>query len=169
MLHIYTGSGKGKTTAAVGLAVRAAGAGMRVLFCQFLKAGNTSEAPMLERLGIRLMHVPEMECFTFAMDPQQKQRCCQAHHALLEAIEQELAGGDYQLVVLDEILDAVNTGMLEQERVTALVRRSHAIEVVLTGRSPAQELMDAADYISQITEIRHPYRKGVKARKGIEY
>lgn len=169
MLHIYTGNGKGKTTAAVGLSVRAAGAGLRVLFCQFLKDGSTSECPMLERLGVRLLCVKEMEQFTFRMNAQQKARCREQHAQLLARISQALEAEDYQLVVLDEILDAVNTGMLEESQLMQLVRRCAAREVVVTGRNPSPELCDRADYISQMMEIKHPYHRGVKARKGIEY
>jgi cob(I)alamin adenosyltransferase len=169
VLHIYTGNGKGKTTAAVGLSVRAVGAGLRVLFCQFLKDGSTSECPMLERLGVKLLFVAQMEQFTFRMNAEQKARCREEHEALLTRIYEELEQGDYQLVVLDEILDAVNTGILEEKQLMQLVRRCAAIEVVVTGRNPSSELCDRADYISQMMEIKHPYQRGIKARKGIEY
>lgn len=169
MLHIYTGNGKGKTTAAVGLSVRATGAGMRVLFCQFLKNGTTHESAMLESLGVRLLCVPGMEGFTFRMDEEQRANCRRQHRALFEQIVQELESTDYQLVVLDEILDAVHAGMLEEKQMLSLVKRCAEREVVITGRNPSSALCEQADYISQMMEIKHPYHRGIQARKGIEY
>ena len=169
MIQIYCGDGKGKTTAAVGLSVRAVGAGMRVLFLQFLKSGTSSEIAQLSALGVQTA-CADCTCFTYRMDEAQKAEAKERHDALLWRALAAMQDGTADVIVLDEICAAVMTGLADEALVSALLQTCPPrVELVLTGRDPTQEMLDAADYISRVHAVRHPYEKGICARKGIEY
>ena len=170
LVHVYCGDGKGKTTAAVGLAVRMAGAGGRVVFAQFFKSGASAELRVLERL-------PEVEllqpCRTHRrfslMDEAERLRAREDYAALFAAAaERARQGAD--LLVLDEAVAACNYGMVSLEALTAFLRdRPAGLEVVLTGRRPPRELTELADYVTQMQKVKHPYDRGVLARRGVEF
>ena len=169
MIQLYCGDGKGKTTAAAGLAVRAAGAGLRVLFIQFLKDGTSSEISMLKRLGIRTI-CAHCSSFTFRMDSAEKEKMKERHDALLWEALAAMRDHTADVIVLDEIMAAVGTGLADETLIQMLLQECPPqTELVLTGRDPTREMLDAADYISRIDAVRHPYEKGIAARKGIEY
>lgn len=171
MIEIYCGSGKGKTTAALGLTLRASGAGMRVLFVQFLKGGETSELSALSLLpGVTVRRCDRDYGFTFRMSDADRAAITACHNALLagawDAMQTQSAG----LIVLDELCAAYNTGLLDQTAALRLVQHCPPeIELVLTGRDPDPAFLAAADYISEIHAVRHPFERGITARKGIEY
>lgn len=168
LIHVYTGDGKGKTTAAVGLSVRAKGAGRRVLFAQFMKGGVSSELSMLTALGITVLHRPASRKFVYKMDDEEKRKFRDVQTQLLA--EARGMAPEYDLLVMDEILSALTTGMVDLEAATAFLDgKPPALEVALTGRNPPQAILDRADYISEIQCRRHPYERGVGSRKGIEY
>jgi cob(I)alamin adenosyltransferase len=170
LLHLYVGDGKGKTTAAVGLAVRARGAGMRVLIAQFLKGRPTAELEPLSRLGVVVRRTKELTKFTFQMDQNELLQARQSCEALLGEVKQGLADNLYDLVVLDEAVDAVNAGLLDLEQLLDAANcRGANTEMVMTGRNPKPELESAADYITAMTAVKHPYKRGVSSRYGIEY
>lgn len=170
LLHLYIGDGKGKTTASIGLCVRAQGAGKRVLFTQFLKGRDTAELEPLRRLGIEVRRTDPVKKFFSAMDERERGECYRSCRELFSLAADALREGYYGLVVLDEVLDAVNAGILtEAELCHALTARAQAVEAVCTGRSPGESICAAADYISEIQALRHPYTRGVAARPGIEY
>lgn len=168
MIHIYCGDGKGKTTAACGLALRARGAGMEVLFAQFFKSGRSSEIGMLEQCGVKVI-LPAAHYGRFKnMDETQKTLAAREYEALLLRIAEAAPG--YGLIVLDEAVSACNHGLIKCETLVSLLKNNGAErEIVLTGRSPAPELCALADYITEMRKIKHPYEKGVTARKGIEF
>ncbi|MDR3116149.1 MAG: cob(I)yrinic acid a,c-diamide adenosyltransferase [Treponema sp.] len=176
LIHLYIGDGKGKTTAAVGLSVRAAGRDKQVLFAQFLKSSFTGELGSLEKLGVRVIRSTLALGFTHQMNEETRARCKAEQRQILEKIRAALYGetrepgiGEPDLVVLDEALDAVNTGMLDEGDLRSLVEtKAPALELVLTGRNPPLWLLDAADYVSEIKKIKHPYDRGIPARLGIE-
>lgn len=165
MLHIYYGNGKGKTTASVGLAVRSAGAGMKVVFMQFLKNGSSSEISVLKKLeNIEVICCEECSKFTFQMSDSEKQTVFDAHDKMIRyALE-----SNADLIVLDEFLDAYNSQLLTADLADTLIYSKNT-ELVLTGRNPSKKLIEYADYASEINAVKHPYSKGVRARKGIEY
>lgn len=169
MIQIYCGSGKGKTTAAVGLAVRAAGRGLRVVFAQFLKSGNSGERTVLAGLsGVNLLEVPQTMKFTFAMNEEERQAESLRQTELLRRAVG--LAGEADVLVLDELCAALNSGMVPLEEVTALLdSRPEGLEVIITGRDPAPALVDRADYITEMKKIRHPFDKGIRARQGIEW
>ncbi|MDR2795679.1 MAG: cob(I)yrinic acid a,c-diamide adenosyltransferase [Spirochaetaceae bacterium] len=169
MIHVYTGDGKGKTTAAVGLAVRAAGCGKKVVFAQFIKSMPSGELAPLEKLGITVIRSQTRFGFTFQMDAAVKELCGNEQRRILRdaaaAVQRQCA----DLLVLDEVLDALGASMLNQDSLRALIPAlGKDCELVLTGRPVPDWLAEAADYHSHIKKIKHPFDKGVKARDGIE-
>lgn len=169
MLHIYCGDGKGKTTCAMGLAVRAAGHGRRVVVAQFLKGGNSGERRVLEALPeVFCTPVPETIKFIFAMDEEEKARTrAETAAAFAQAVD---AAEDGDLLVLDELCGALSTGMLTLETVLDFLdHRPERLEVVITGRDPAPELLERADYITEMRKVRHPFDRGIDAREGVEW
>jgi cob(I)alamin adenosyltransferase len=168
MIHLYTGDGKGKTTAALGLALRAAGAGWRVFIGQFVKGMPYSEIELIRQ------RIPEISiqqygrgCFIYDNPAAED---IEAARTGLSDIGAKIAGGEYDLVVLDEVCIALHYGLFSlDELVEVLNGRPPAIEIVLTGRKAPLELVDIADLVTDMREIKHYYARGVNARKGIEY
>lgn len=165
MLHLYWGDGKGKTTAAMGLALRALGHGRKVVIVQFLKDGTSGEMEPLRRLGAVVYACPNAK-FTWLMNEEEKAAArCNGTAALRQALEQP-----WDLLVLDEACAAYENNLVDQDLLCkAAVRAGAGLEVVLTGRNPADWMQDAADYSTQMRACQHPYTKGVPAREGVEY
>ncbi len=171
-VHVYTGNGKGKTTAAIGLAIRSLGAGFAVYLGQFIKGMKYSEIVMLEKLSEELgssrleVHQYGRGCFIRREPTEEDKKLAQ------EGLGQALAAmvsGRFQLVILDEINVALHLGLLHEQEVLSFVEaRPQQVELVLTGRYAPQALLDRADLVTEMQEIRHYFRKGVEARKGIE-
>ena len=169
MIHIYCGDGKGKTTAAMGLAVRAAGHGRRVAVAQFLKSGKSGEREILASLpGVELLPIPEEMKFTFRMTPEEK--AAEAVRQKDLAAQAFARGGKVDLLVLDELCAALSTGMLELSRVLEqLDACPEGLEVVVTGRNPPSELEERAAYITEMKKHKHPFDAGLPAREGVEW
>lgn len=168
-VHLYCGDGKGKTTAAVGLAVRMCGSGGRVLFVQFMKPGTSSELVALARLGtVRCVSSPVYHGFYRNQTDAQREETARACRAMFA--EAAAAFSDYDLVVLDELVAAYRWGAVDREAVLAAIKgRPPRAEIVMTGREPPSELAALADYFSCVQKVRHPYDAGIPARCGIEY
>ncbi len=171
LVHIYTGEGKGKTTAAVGLALRARGQGMKVLFVQFFKEDSASsgEKDLLRDAGVDLVRSNRRHpLFTGARTDLEAVRASVV--GTYEAAKDRLMEGGYDMAVFDEMMSAVNGGWIKTEDLLKFLdERPRALEVVLTGRNAPVELMQAADYVTEMLKIKHPFDAGVQARKGIEY
>jgi cob(I)alamin adenosyltransferase len=169
LIHVYIGDGKGKTTASLGLSLRAAGRDKTVVFAQFLKTGATGELRSLEKLGIPVIRSAVALGFTHRMDAQAKILCGEEQRRVLDRVLEVLSAGKIDLLVLDEVIDAVNAGMLDEGEFRSLVEhKPPELELVLTGRQPPEWLMDRADYVSEIKKIKHPFDRGINARIGIE-
>ena len=168
LVHIYCGDGKGKTTTSVGLTVRAAGSGKKVLFYQFLKDNSSSERNILEKVpGITLVRGREMQKFTFQMNEQELDELRIYNNEMLDKLF-EMAK-DYDMLVMDESVYAIKSNLLDEEKlITHLEEKPVGLEVVLAGRNPSQKLMDHADYVSEIQKVKHPFDQGVSSRVGIE-
>ena len=165
MVHLYCGEGKGKT-AAMGLALRMAGRGRAVVIAQFLKGADSGERLALAQVpGVRLLEVPERVKFSFQLTPAEREAERTRNTRLLALARKAAPSCD--LLVLDEVCAAVNTGLLPLEDVLDCLD-SLSCEVVLTGRDPAPELRDRADYLTEMRKVRHPFDRGVCARTGIE-
>lgn len=171
MLHIYYGNGKGKTTAAVGLIIRACGADMKTAFFQFLKNDSSSEISVLQKLnGSTIVCCKSCNKFTFSMNESEKLAVTAEHNKMLDMAEKMVKNGQVQLIVLDEVLDAYNKKLIDTNRFDSfLSETSDMCEIVLTGRSPSEKMIESADYLTEMCAIKHPFDKGIAARKGIEY
>lgn len=172
MIQLYCGDGKGKTTAALGQLIRMNGWGEKTVFCQFMKGNDTGELHSLENIkGVRILRSEKDFGFYKSMTEKERLELTGIHNRLLEELfmlqEKEEAG----LIVLDEITYPVEYGLIDINRLKLLLKRAgeKKCELVLTGRNPADFLMESADYITRMEKLRHPFDKGVMARKGIEY
>lgn len=169
-VHIYCGNGKGKTTASIGLLTRASGADKKCLLAQFLKETPTSEIRSLEKLGVKTMRAQcDIKKFIFKMTEEEKAEYGKAQQALFRQVADAVASGEYDLIAMDEVLDAVSVGFVAEEDLTALIREKGNAELVLTGRAPGEAIAALADYHSCIDPVKHPYKEGLPARRGIEF
>jgi cob(I)alamin adenosyltransferase len=166
-VQIYTGDGKGKTTAALGLTIRSVGAGLRVYFSQFMKKYDYSEILGLKRLGDRVT-VVQFGTGRYVIGAPCVEDVAAAR-AGLETLRVALTSGDYDVVIADEANVAVSCGLLTEREVLDLIeRRPLAVELVLTGRGATPAIIAAADLVSEMVPVKHYYKQGVTARKGIE-
>jgi cob(I)alamin adenosyltransferase len=170
LIHIYCGDGKGKTTACLGLSIRYAGHGNKVLFVQFLKSRLTGELKSLELLSnIEVLRGKETKKFTFQMTADEKQEVLREHMRLFARIKTKLEQEEVRLLVLDEVIGACNTGVFDEgQLIDFLKNKPQSLEVVLSGRKPSSALLDLADYVSEVCKRKHPFDKGIPARVGIE-
>lgn len=165
-VHLYWGDGKGKTTAACGLALRALGSGLSVVLVQFLKSGKSSELAPLRTLGASVFAGKPCEKFVSQMDDAEKVQTRVMQTALLR----DALSLPCDLLILDEACAAWETEMVDFDLLRrAVLERPAGCEVVLTGRNPADWMHAAADYSTEMRSHRHPYTKGVPARKGVEF
>ena len=167
LVQIYTGSGKGKTTASLGLAVRAAGHNFKIAIIHFMKIWDYGEVKSLRKLGIDLFRYGTTEL----IDPNNPSPIDyeEANKALLKT-EELMEKSDYDILILDEINVAIDFNLIPLKRVVELLdKKPDSLELVLTGRNCPQELIERADLVSVIDEIKHPFHKGIEARKGIEF
>ncbi|MDO5154653.1 MAG: cob(I)yrinic acid a,c-diamide adenosyltransferase [Eubacteriales bacterium] len=182
MIHLYSGNGRGKTSIAIGTAIRMAGANRPVLFAQFMKGNDTSELAVLQGLsGVRVLRVEEQFPFYKHMSEQDKQAITQYHNEILSKIMQEVSkyaketkeddlGTPVCLVVLDEVTYPLQYGLMNQELFHQFLDTiPDCVELIMTGRNPSEKLMQVCDYWSELEMQKHPYEKGIMARKGIEY
>lgn len=171
LVLVYTGNGKGKTTAALGLALRQVGWGRRVLIIQFMKGkGNVYGERVAAEKYLTLLEIEQhgRDEFVNLSDPAQVDSDL-AKGALRRA-EEAVMSGEYGLVVLDEVNVAVATGLVETADILAILdKRPADVDIVLTGRYCPKEIIDIADMVSEVREIKHHFARGVKARQGIEY
>lgn len=168
LIHIYYGNGKGKTTASMGLVLRAAGAGKKILIYQFMKDNKSSEREILKTIDhVKLYEGLALEKFSFQMSEKEKEErylfYTKKFHEIIEEANQ------YDVLLLDEILYTIRAGLFPQmELENFLKTKPEGLEVILTGNEPDQKLIEMADYVSCIQKIKHPYDQGIGARKGIE-
>jgi cob(I)alamin adenosyltransferase len=172
LVHIYTGNGKGKTTAAIGLGIRACGRGMKVLMVQFLKGGETGEMFVLERLkpDFEVYRNKEDVKFTWKMNVEEREKQHIVVKNTFQLVTDAASSGDWDMIILDEIMVAIATGFISAGEVVNFVKNKPVkLELVLTGRNAPEELIQQGDYVSEIQAVKHPMSQGIRARKGIEY
>lgn len=171
MIHVYHGDGKGKTTAAMGLALRMLAAGRRVVVVQFLKDGESGEVRLLaEHFGVPVFAGKASDKFTWSMTSEELAATCELHDGNLASALAELEGAHEGLLVLDEALDALSKGLVDEALVDcALDMSARGVEVALTGRAPSRKIVEKADYITEMRCEKHPYSQGICAREGVEY
>jgi cob(I)alamin adenosyltransferase len=166
-VHIYTGNGKGKTTAALGLIVRACGAGLRVYMCQFIKGGICSEIKTLRK---RFCDVTIQQCGRgcFIRGKPSKKDIELAHRGL-EKLRIAVLSGKYDVIIADEVNCAISCGLLKTTELMELIdKKPNHVELIFTGRSAPKKLIARADLVTEMKEVKHYFKKGVKARPGIE-
>ena len=169
MRHIYYGDGKGKTTAALGLALRWVGRGGKVVIAQFLKGADSGERVALQAFpNVTLLPVPETMPFLWNMTPEERE---QAAETAQDMLRRSCALTDERtLLVLDELCGAVETGLIPEELADRCLNQlPQGAEVVMTGRNPPSKWLEQADYVTELCARKHPYERGVQARKGVEY
>lgn len=168
-VHVYCGEGKGKTTASIGLSIRALGSGYKVVFAQFLKTSQTGELESFQNLeNIEVIRSNKPMKFTFQMNEEELAECKNIN----EFMFQEIIGREFTektLLVLDESVGTMEKGLLDEEMVLDFLRSNPLCEVVLTGRGPSDALLELADYVTEMKKIKHPYDKELPARRGIEF
>ena len=168
LVQVYTGNGKGKTTASLGLALRAIGRGMKVCMIQFMKNAKYGEILTAEKLSNLKIVQYGRNCFVNKEKPE-KIDVELAHDGLKHA-KQIIMGGEYDLVILDEINVALNFKLVSLEDVLGLIRNKPAhVELVLTGRYADKKIVEIADLVTEMLDIKHPFREGVQIREGIDY
>lgn len=170
LIHVYCGDGKGKTTAAIGLAVRAAGSGMQVVLLQFLKGRVVSELESLKLLpGITVIRNNVDYGFYNKMTDQDKEDIKKLHNENLTKALNLVKDSKCDMLILDEITAAYKYQLVDRAEIDNLIVNKKAeLELILTGREPAPLFLDKADYVSEIKKIKHPYDQNIAARKGIE-
>lgn len=166
-VQVYTGDGKGKTTAALGLAIRAVGAGLRVFIAQFVKGMEYSELKALRKFSDSVVvRQYGRDCFIYR-GPEEKDRELAGEG--LQEVQEVVAGGQYDLVILDEANIATYFNLFPVEDLLELIRRkADRVEIVITGRRADARVIEAADLVTEMKEVKHYYRNGVQARDGIE-
>lgn len=165
MLHIYYGNGKGKTSAAIGLAVRMRGAGYRVQWISFLKDGNSSEIKLLEEMGVEVLYKKMPQMFVDMQNPKMIKDVSALQLELFTQI-----GADVDAIILDEILDVITLHFINEESVFSKLKSlKKDKEIVMTGRQPTHKFRQLCDYATEMKKHKHPYDQNVKARQGIEF
>ena len=181
LVHVITGDGRGKTTSSLGLGLRAIGNNLRVHMIQFLKSGFTGEIYSAKRLGFeieqfgvdalkeRQEHLQEFADktgrFVFQPDIQEKDAALQGW----EHAKNIIKSNDFDVVIMDEINCVLAKGLIPLQEVLDMAKNHGEVELIFTGRDAPKELMDAADYVNVVSGLKHPWQKGIVARKGIEY
>ena len=171
MLHVYCGDGKGKTTCALGLALRAAGAGMNVVIVQFLKGSHTSELESIKLIpNIIILRNKQDYGFVNNMTAEQLEQIKAEHNANLDKTLQLVDENKCDMLILDEVTYAYSMDIADKNKIDQLIKnRKNDIEVVVTGRDPDKFFIENADYITEMKCVKHPFEKGISARKGIEF
>lgn len=170
LIHLYVGNGKGKTTSAVGLTVRAVGRGKKVIFMQFLKGRGSGELISFEKLGIKSVKADDLKKFTFQLNEEELEQLKSQHNKALDSIIETVKAEDTDLLVLDEAVDSINLNLLSRTKLVDFLKNKPAkLEIVLTGRDPDAEIYTLADYYTNFECRSHPYERGISARDGIEF
>ena len=166
LVHVYTGNGKGKTTAAIGLAVRATGRGLKVAFIQFIKGVQSGELIFMDKY--KAFDIVQVSVGDYRSKSHEQLRS--EAQDTLSYIEKVVTGDEYDLVVLDEICVALHEDLISIQQVFDLLdKKPRRLELVLTGRNAPQELIERADLVTEMCMVKHPYNGGITARPGIEF
>jgi cob(I)alamin adenosyltransferase len=172
-IQVYTGNGKGKTTAAIGLALRASGQGMKVLICQFLKGGGepSGEIKALERSCTPIMwKIFDQTAPVFLKNKDEIEILKRQIEDSISFVKSIIENRDVDLLILDEINVVLSNGLYPVSAFIDIIsKRSQSMEIVLTGRGASEEVCSMADLVTEMVEIKHPFQKGIGSRRGIEY
>ncbi len=172
LIQVYTGNGKGKTTAAIGQGVRSAGSGLKVFMIQFLKNKDTGELHSLKKIEdiFKVFRFEKERDFFWLLNDEQKKELREEVGEAFKFAKDSAANKSCDVLILDEIIGAINNGLLEEAEVRDMLKaKPKQLEIILTGRNVPDSILEVADYVSEIKAIKHPADSGINARKGIEY
>ena len=171
LIHVYYGYGKGKTTAALGLALRAAGYGKQAVIVQFLKNRLSGEAlPQAKNDNITVLRGQADDNFVKSMSKNEAARTAEIHNENLAKAIALVAEDKCDLLILDEVMDAYQMNMVDKDMLENFIKnKPENLELVITGHFPEHWMLNLADYVSEVVKKKHPYDCGIPARKGIEY
>ena len=174
LLMVHTGDGKGKTTAALGLALRAFGAGLRVLILQFIKSrddcGEWNAIKLLEKIPDAQGKIEIQQCGLGFIDKKIFDEHKKIAQKTLKLAEEKILSGEWDLIILDEINYAVKFGLISEDELFALIKkRPPKVHLLLTGRNAPQKIIEIADLVTEMKLIKHPFQQGIKAQRGIEF
>ncbi len=168
-VQVYTGNGKGKTTAALGLTLRAVGAGLRVYIAQFLKGSDYSEVKCIKERFSDLVAIEQFGTPRFVSSGSITDEDYELAKKALEKIESALTSGEYDIVIMEEANVAAYLGLISTEDILRMIdKKPSNVELVITGRYAPEEVIEKADLVTEMREVKHYYTKGVQARVGIE-
>jgi len=172
LIQVYTGDGKGKTTAAIGQGIRALGRGYTVYMVQFLKSQDTGELKVLEKLepGFKVFRFEKKHGFIFNMDENEIAELKNEVKAAFDFVKTVLQNNECDILILDEIMAVMGNGLIDIDDVADVLRnKPSGVEIILTGRNAPDRILELADYVSCNMCEKHPFEEGIGARKGIEY
>ena len=172
MVQVYTGNGKGKTTAAIGQGIRSVGRGLKVYMIQFLKSGETGELKTCNQLGdcFQIFRFEKPRGFFWKLKEEEKKALKEEIEKAFGFAQKVVNNNQCDVLILDEIMGVMSNQVIAVEQICTLIKSKPAnMELILTGRNVPQEVVDLADYVSEIQAVKHPMDNGVPARKGIEY
>lgn len=172
LIHVYTGDGKGKTTAAIGQAIRAAGYGKKVYMFQLLKGRFSGEVESLKNIKeIKFVRVnSESTKFYYQMNEKEKKELRKKTQSIWASFIEEVIKSEYEIIIIDELMGAISNKLIDLGQVIELInKKSAAQELIMTGRNSPCELTELADYVTEMRMIKHPYQNGIPPRKGIEF
>lgn len=172
LVHVYTGDGKGKTTAAIGLGLRAYGRGLKVLFVQFLKSGSTGELISIDKLddNFKYFRTKKVEGFFWNLNDEQKEILKKSEKEALDYAVKAALSDEWDMIILDEVIGSIKNHLVELNDVVKLIKeKPKTMELVLTGRNVPNKIIKLANYVSEIKAIKHPFDDGINSREGIEF
>ncbi|KNF07071.1 putative cob(I)yrinic acid a c-diamide adenosyltransferase [Gottschalkia purinilytica] len=171
LIQVYTGNGKGKTTAAIGLGIRALGRGLKVYMVQFLKTSDTGELHVIKNLdGFDIFRFERPRGFFWTLSDSDKIELQKDIDKAMEFVKETIKNNSCDLLILDEVMGAIGNGLIDKNELISLLKSKHeSMEIVLTGRNVPQEIAEIANYISEINPVKHSFDEGIPARKGIEF
>ena len=172
LVQVYTGDGKGKTTAAIGQGIRAFGRGKNVYMVQFLKSSETGELTTLKKLepGFRIFRIEKKRGFIWNLSTEEKEELKDDIAKALVFVRDTFRSNCCDVMILDEIMAVLGNELVSIDNVLDIIKsKPENVELILTGRNAPEEIIEVADYVSQIDCVKHPYQKGIAAREGIEY
>lgn len=172
LVQVYTGNGKGKTTASIGLGIRAYGNGLKVIMIQFLKSGVTGELNVLNKLGenFKVYRFEKEKDFTWNLTEEQKEELQKEISEGFNFAKKVVKDNMCDMLILDEVMASVNGGYIDEEDVLKLIEsKNDKMELVLTGRNVPKAIVDKSDLITEMKDVKHYFNKGIPARKGIEF
>jgi cob(I)alamin adenosyltransferase len=172
LIQVYTGIGKGKTTAALGQSLRSAGSGLKVYMVQFLKTDDTGELNSVKRLypEFQIFRFEKPRGFFWTLNDTEKAVLKKEIEEAFKFCKKTVSENSCDILILDEVMGALQNKLLSVNEILALIKnKPEKIEIIMTGRNVPEEIVDAADLITEMREVKHYYKQGIPARKGIEY